>query len=123
LNLNEGGAPASYSLRLSRQPTRNVLVTATGSQQAVVGVAPGAFAGSASLTFTPTNWNVPQSVWVRAVDDFVDEVSPHTTTIQHSATKVGGGGLIPAGPNLTVSIGDNDVAGLRIVPTSLDIDE
>src|SRR5690606_27023073 len=61
--------------------------------------------------------------WVRAVDDFVDEVSLHTTTIQHSATKVGGGGLIPAGPNLTVSISDNDEAGLRIVPTSLDIDE
>ena len=39
----------------------------------------------APLIFTALTWNIPQTVTVSAVDDNVDETSPHTGTIAHIA--------------------------------------
>src|SRR5205823_3948866 len=71
----EGGATDSYQVVLTTQPTQNVVVhldsiktrTSAGAdttffeKQVLVNGVP-----SATLTFTPANWNVPQTVTVSA---------------------------------------------------------
>ncbi|RPF42904.1 S-layer family protein [Thermodesulfitimonas autotrophica] len=100
--VSEGGPGATYTLKLATQPTATVTVNVYGDSQ--VSVTP------TSLTFDGTNYNLPQTVTVTAVDDRVIEGS-HTGTVTHSATSVD-----PDYNNIliapvTVNIADNDVPG------------
>jgi len=95
----EGGATDTYTLALGTQPTADVTVNITGDAQ--VSVSP------AALTFTPQNWDVPQTVTVSAVDDSVDE-SDHTAVIMHSAVSSDAGYNGISVADVTVSIGDDD---------------
>jgi uncharacterized protein len=96
----EGGETDSYTLVLTTQPTADVTITVGGDAQ--VSVSPMA------LTFTPANWDVPQTVTVTAVDD--DEAEgPHTGTVTHAAASADQlyDGIAVA--SVTVAITDNDV--------------
>ena len=73
----EGGAGDSYEVSLTSEPTHAVEITITPDAQ--LETAP------ASLTFTPANWHVAQTVSVSAVDDEVAE-GVHSGTISHAAT-------------------------------------
>ena len=102
----EGSTTAdTYTVVLGSQPTANVTVTAavTDGRATVNGAA------SAALVFTPTNWNVPKTVTVRAVDDAVIE-GPHTSVITHTATGAGFDGVLI--PSVKVNITDNDYPGV-----------
>ena len=72
-----GATSITASVRLTSQPTANVTVTATGTQ---VTAAPS------TLTFTASNWNQAQSVTVTAIDDLVDEASPHAGVLALAAS-------------------------------------
>jgi len=74
-NVTEGGVVDSYSVALISAPSANVSITITPDAQ--VTVAP------ATLTFTSTNWNIPQTVTVTAVNDSVVEQNPHIGVIKH----------------------------------------
>lgn len=95
----EGGTTDTYQVVLRRAPTANVVLGANynGTQ---VSVSPG------NLTFTPTNWNVPQTVTVTAVDD--DDVENlHSTPVTYIASYAGG--YLPSDQAaITVNIGDNE---------------
>jgi glucose/arabinose dehydrogenase len=86
---------------LNAAPTANVTIalTNTAGQTATT---------PTSLTFTPQNWDTPQTVTVTAVDDTAVE-GPHTGTITHTVTSTDTrySGLTVA--PLTVNITDNDV--------------
>ncbi|WSG72264.1 glycoside hydrolase family 6 protein [Nonomuraea glycinis] len=59
------GAGATYTVRLAAQPSSNVTVTTSaGSGDTDLTVSSGA-----SLTFTPANWNTPQTVTLAAAQD------------------------------------------------------
>jgi len=59
-------------VQLTAQPTANVVVTFTNTG--------GQVTQTGSLTFTPANWNLPQTLAISAVDDpFVE--GPHTDSI------------------------------------------
>ena len=78
-----------YDLRLRTRPTHDVIVTATASAPDWFELSDafyGDYSGSASLTFTPENWNVLQEVWVfvNGADDNVDN-PPRLYGIGHSA--------------------------------------
>ncbi|MGB9739510.1 Calx-beta domain-containing protein, partial [Chloroflexus sp.] len=79
-----------------------------------------------SLTFTPANWNTPQTVNVQAIDDLVDE-APTGTSYGITLLHVVGGGdpiytaLAPV--PLTVTILENDTAGLIFAPATLTVVE
>ncbi|MEA5624985.1 malectin domain-containing carbohydrate-binding protein [Nostoc sp. UHCC 0251] len=105
--VTEGGATDSYSLVLNTQPTDNVTLTLnTGTQLTT---------SATTLTFTPTNWNVAQTVTVTAVDDFVVEGN-HTGIITHTVTSTdpnySGVTIAP----ITIAITDNDT---NTVPGSI----
>jgi hypothetical protein len=74
--VKEGGITATYTIRLTSQPTATVTISMTTNGQ--VNVVP------TSLNFNALNWNTPQTVTVTAVDDAVIESSPHSGTITHT---------------------------------------
>ena len=60
-----------------------------------------------TLTFTPQNWDVPQTVMVSAVNDSVVE-GMDTAVITHSAVSADAGYNGISVADVTVSIGDDD---------------
>jgi hypothetical protein len=97
----EGGAADSYSIVLDSRPTAAVTISFdTGSQLQPI----------AAMTFTPSDWNVPQVATVRAADDLVAE-GTRATTITHSAHSADpryDGAALPIA-SVSVTITDNDI--------------
>lgn len=105
--VSEGGVGASYQARLTIRPRADVTVTpAVGTQ--LIGA-------PSSLTFTPTNWNTPQSFTVAAVDDLLVE----GTTIEDlaHATASADSTFDGLADVLPVTINDND-AGTVVLTES-----
>jgi probable HAF family extracellular repeat protein len=76
LSLTEGGAAGTYTAVLTRAPIANVVVTVSPNQQLST--------STTQLTFTPANWNTPQTVSVQAIQDGVAE-GAHTGIISHTS--------------------------------------
>lgn len=110
----EDGTSATFTLNLNSQPTANVTIGISTPFTKEISVAP------ASLTFTPANYNTPQTVTVTGVDDsvadgdrnFVVVTSPDTTT-----TDVRYKSLNP--PDLSGKNQDNEKADYSFSPTIL----
>lgn len=99
-NVAEGGATDTFSIALNSQPAANVTVSFnTGSQLQAIN----------SITFTPANWNVAQTITVAAVDDNVVE-GAHTGTISHSASSSDANYNGISIANVTANITDNDIS-------------
>jgi len=94
LNVNEG-ASATFTVRLAIAPAANVTVNVARSSGDV-----DASPSPTSLTFTPANWNTPQTVTVAAAQDA--DTTNDGATITCSST-----GL--TAQNVVVTIIDNDV--------------
>jgi len=105
----EGMTTDTYEVALLFGPNADVTITVldTGEPNQVTlnGVdAP------LELTFTAGNWDTPQTVTVKAIDDGDVEEHPHTTSLSHSVSQLGGNqnyNGLPGG-NVEVSISEND---------------
>ncbi|MBO3747057.1 cellulase family glycosylhydrolase [Streptosporangiaceae bacterium NEAU-GS5] len=107
INVPEG-ATATTSVRLSQAPTANATVTITRQS----GDTDLAVAGGGTLTFTPSNWNTPQTVTIAAAEDAdstngsatFGAASPNYLSGTFTATEVDNdGGPAGAAPPLHVS--------------------
>ncbi|MEG5042772.1 MULTISPECIES: DUF4347 domain-containing protein, partial [unclassified Microcoleus] len=96
----EGGANGSYTVKLNSQPIAPVTLTLTTGNQ-VETIAP--------ITFTADNWNVPQPVTVKAVDDTVVE-GAHSGNITHTVSTTDAKYNVVVVSGVTVAIADNDTA-------------
>ena len=108
------GATGEYTVALKSQPTGTVTVMVRG-QSGDVTVKP------ARLFFTTSNWNVTQTVEVKAGEDNDAEPDP-VVTLTHAAS--GGGynnGVIS--DEVTVTITENDTKGVRVTPRALTVTE
>ena len=129
LRVRDNGGTEVYRVRLKTQPlANNVTVTVTSADPTAATVSP------AVLTFTSTDWSKTQTVTVTGVADRVDNPGPNRMAeITHT---VGGGSAgppadgyarsgddAPDAPPVTVTIVDNDVAGLKISKTTTTITE
>lgn len=103
---SEGGATDTYTLQLNTAPTANVIVTLTPDAQ--VTVAP------TTVTFTPTDWNIPQTATVSAVDDPSAELSPHSGIITHTTSSADPLYQNISVASITTAITDNDPPGVAI---------
>ncbi|MEM7181849.1 MAG: Calx-beta domain-containing protein [Spirochaetota bacterium] len=118
---NEAGssAKASYTVVLNTQPTGNVVVNVSSDSQNTV--------DRSVLTFTTANWNTAQVITVTAVDDRVDEVSPHTGSISHSiaagSTADTTYAAITGIASASVGVVDNDTSGVTISSVTGSTDE
>src|SRR5262249_16706573 len=76
----EAGGTATFTVKLTSQPTANVTIPLSSNNTAEGTVFP------ASLTFTSANWNVAQTVTVTGVDDFIDDGDVAYTIVTAPAT-------------------------------------
>ena len=105
--VGEGGT-GSYTVVLDSQPSGAVTVTAASADTAAVTVTPTV------LTFTTGNWATAQTVTVTAEDD--NDADDESVDVSHTLTSADDAaynGL--AGDVVTVTVTDNDDAGVTIV--------
>ena len=100
----EGGAGASYGLRLTAAPSTALTLTLAAGDQLTF--------APASLHFDGSNWDVWQQVTVQAVDDPLIERTPHTSLLFHRIDSDDPAFQGRLGPTVSVDISDNDRAGL-----------
>jgi len=109
--VTEAGAGDSYQVVLLTQPAADVTITLAPNSQLTT--------NPTSLTFTPGNFNQPQTVNVSAVDDAIGQGN-RTTQVTHTAASTDANYAGIAITPLTVAITDNDPAD-TIGPTVTDL--
>ena len=102
---------AEYTVKLATQPTAVVTVAVSSGDTSAATV------NTASLSFTTTNWNQPQTVTVTGVDDDLDNMPDRTATVSHSAS---GGDYDSVSKDLTVTVTDDEAsASISVYDTSV----
>jgi fibronectin type 3 domain-containing protein len=118
LSVSESGSSSSFTVALTGRPASPVTLGLNMSDSTEASLSTG------TLTFTSSNWNVPQTVTVRGVDDFlVDGMILSQVTIGVIDNSSDDFFDPVADSVLPVSTLDNDVAGLQITPMNLVLDE
>jgi parallel beta-helix repeat protein len=109
---SESGKNANFSVRLTGQPTSNVVIGLSSSDTGEGTVE------LPQLTFTPSNWNTPRTVTITGVGDGIaDGDQPYsiiTAPASSSDTKFAG---INAS-DISVTNTDNGVPGILVTPTT-----
>lgn len=103
---SETGTTDDFTVVLDAAPTIPVVITVVSGNAAENMVAP------ALLTFTPADWNIPQTVTVTGVDDPVTD-GDQTTTI--TLTAAGDIAYIGMVATVIVTNADDEMAGLTVV--------
>lgn len=107
-DVNEQGETTdTYAIALNTVPTAPVNITITADAQTVVSVDGVNFFASRTLTLTDTT---PTTVTVRAINDTVQESSPHTGVITHAIASADAAYAALTIPNINVNVLDNDIA-------------
>jgi Bacterial Ig domain/Domain of unknown function DUF11 len=99
VSVSEGGNGAQYYVCLGQQPSANVTITPSPNAQVTV--------SPASLVFTPSDWELPKSFTVTAVDDQATE-GAHTGSVSHTVSSTDANFNGFATTPLLVNITDND---------------
>ncbi len=113
---SESGLPtASFTVVLDAVPTDNVSLTLLSSDTTEGTI------DKSSLTFTPANWFLPQTVTITGVDDFIaDGPQPYNISITNiNSSDLDYGGLNPLDfPKVNVTNADNDSPGISTSPST-----
>jgi Tol biopolymer transport system component len=109
LALAEGDAAGGYTMVLADAPTADVVVAVSPGTQLA--------ASPTQLTFTPANWNVPQTVTVQALQDGIAEGS-HTGTLTHTATSADPDYNGIAIGSINVAISETPVIPVATIPVT-----
>ena len=109
LMVGEGDAAGtSYTVALATEPSGSVSVSITGQASTDLSLS-GATLISDTLTFTVDDWNVAQTVTVKAGED--DDGANDTATLTHTAS---GGDYANITVDLPVTVTDDDMAGMTV---------
>ncbi|MBM4090509.1 MAG: hypothetical protein FJ276_13965, partial [Planctomycetes bacterium] len=106
----EAGGTSTFQIFLNSQPTANVTISLSSSDTTEGTVSP------TGVTFTPANWNIPQTVTVTGQDDFIADGNQTYSIITSAA--VSGDANYNNRPVADVSMTniDNDVVGITVQP-------
>jgi len=107
----EAGGTATFTIRLNTEPSSNVIIYLSSSDLTEGTVSP------ASVTFTSTNWNTPQTVTITGVNDYIVDGNIDYSVVTTQSTSDGRYSAINPS-DVTVTNNDNDVAGVTVTPTS-----
>jgi hypothetical protein len=119
LTTAEGGTDASFQIVLTAQPTGTVTISLASSDTTEGEVRDSGGNPITQVQFTTSNWNVPQTVLVRPVDDFIRDgpitysvnVGPVTSTDTRFSSE--------NPPDVSVTNNDNDTPGIAVTPLSI----
>lgn len=117
---SETGAPTqSFTLVLNSQPTANVTIGVASNDTNEIVV------DKASVTFTATTWNVPQTITVSGVNDFIDDGNQarRVDIAPAVSTDVLYNGRVVDGPQtyVTITNNDDDTANIEISTANIEI--
>src|SRR6185503_6869296 len=112
LATTEAGGTANFTITLASQPTADVNIPVNSSDPSE------GTASVASLTFTPVNWNVSQTITVTGVDDAIQDgdVAYSITVAAAASADPDYAGLDPA--DVALVNADNDAAGVTVTPVA-----
>ena len=106
--VDESGTTDTFTVVLDAQPTSDVLLSLSINDASEASV-------SSSLTFTPINWDSPQTVTVTGLDEeTVDGIQTSTVTIS-VVDAVSNDSFDDVADQTVVSTTDDDVAGFTVV--------
>jgi len=109
-NTTEQGDQATFTLTLNTQSSADVIIDISSSNTQEGTVSP------ASLTFTPANWDTPQTVIITGIDDNIDDGDiDYTITIAASSPDESYNDLDPQ--DVWVTNDDDDAANITISPS------
>ncbi|MEG5241828.1 FG-GAP-like repeat-containing protein [Microcoleus sp. A6-D4] len=108
----EAGGTATFTVKLNTTPSANVAIGLSSDNPAEGTVS------SNSLTFTPANWNAPQTVTVTGVDDSLADGSKTYNIVTAAAvsTDTNYSNFNPS--DVSVSNSDNETPGITINPAN-----
>ena len=112
LTTTEAGGTATFTVVLTTQPTADVTIGLSTSDVTEGAVSP------ASLTFTPANWNTPQTVTITGVNDFLDDGDIAYSIVTAAATSADSTYAGRDVSDVSVTNTDNDSAGITVSPIS-----
>ncbi|MEM7415427.1 MAG: hypothetical protein AAF389_08020 [Gemmatimonadota bacterium] len=112
-SVNETGTTDDFTVVLDTEPVSNVVLTVTSADLTEVTAAP------TSLTFTPANWDTPQTVTLTGEDDLENDGN-QVTTVSVAVNDGPSDDTFDPLPdqNVTVTTVDNDLAGFTVTETS-----
>ena len=115
LTVEEGDAEGeTYTIKLAAEPSGTVTVTVAGFADNDVSVSPDV------LSFTADDWETAQDVTVTAEEDD-DAIDNDVVMLTHTAAGADYVGV--SGPEVAVTITDDDVAGVTVSASALEIRE
>ncbi len=111
LTTSESGGSATFTVKPNTQPTADVTLNLSSTNTAEGIISP------LSLTFTPQNWNTPQTVTVIGVDDYIADGNQSYKISFSPAVSTDSAytGLKP--DDIPVINTDNDIPGFTVSPT------
>ena len=109
------GASDRYEVVLTSQPSHDVTVTITHSGDGDIGM------DHQELTFTGSDWETAQTVTVSAAQD--DDARDDVATLSHSVTSTDGDYNGITVSEVAVTVTDDEMAGVSILPEELAIAE
>ncbi len=113
VDVTESGLVTNYQIRLNSQPKQNVTIDLTKDGQ--IELLNGENVLN-SLTFTPNNWDVFQTVAVKAIDDETEE-GLHTSLINYTINTTSSPDYLDVKiPETKVNIVDNETFGITVIP-------
>jgi len=121
--IHEGGNAGAYTIVLDSRPIADVMVTPRVNRISGGGLSRDLLLATVSTTppttpptliFTPSNWNMPQTVTVTAVDDDIDIFSAFPSPIDHAVTSSDSNYDGLSAPRAWVLARDNDSAGIMV---------
>lgn len=112
LQTTEAGGTATFSVVLTAAPTSNVVIpiSTTNAREGAASVS--------QLVFTRSNWNEPQTVTVRGVDDSAVDGDVRYSIITGAATSSDPRYQGRNADDVQVTNRDNDVVAINVTPTS-----
>ena len=113
LTIPEGGSRA-YTVALTSKPSAEVTIGVTSSNSDVT-------LNKTSLMFAPSTWNQTQTVTVSAAQD--EDARDDSASLAHTASSSDASYDGASISDVTVSVTDDDTAGVTITPTSLNLTE
>ena len=118
LTVSESGTTATFTVRLHAQPVSAVVLSVDHSDATEAIVAP------TSLTFLPADWDIPQSVTITGVDDWILDGPVWSTLTVAVVTHSSDASFadLPA-RIIQVTTQDNDQAGFVLSTHSLSVHE
>ena len=101
-----------YTLRLQSKPTGTVTINLANNGQIAVSPTSLKFGPIADLANGIALWSAAQTIQVTATNDDIDEDGIHQTVVTHTVAGADYTGVLAA--SVTVSIEDNDTAGVLV---------